>query len=65
MHKSVIGLIGIGVDFPEILKSLKIIGYTGAIDLDVIGAFSFPLSRQMGIAAESRGYINRSLRELK
>jgi sugar phosphate isomerase/epimerase len=53
-----------GVDFPKILKSLKIMGYTGAIDLDLIGAFTFPLSRQMGIAAESRGYINRCLRNL-
>jgi sugar phosphate isomerase/epimerase len=54
-----------GVDFPKILKSLKAIGYNGAIDLDVIGAFTFPLSRQMGITAESRGYINRCLQELK
>jgi sugar phosphate isomerase/epimerase len=54
-----------GVNFPKILKSLKAIGYKGAIDLDVIGAFTYPLSRQMGIAAETRGYINRCLQELK
>jgi len=36
-----------GVNFPKILKSLKAIGYKGAIDLDVIGAFTYPLSRQM------------------
>jgi sugar phosphate isomerase/epimerase len=53
-----------GVDFPKILKSLKAIGYDGAIDLDVIGAFTFPLSRQMGITAESRGYLHRCLQEL-
>ena len=53
-----------GVDFPKILKSLKKIGYEGAMDLDVIGAFTFPLSRQMGITAESRGYFNRCLQEL-
>lgn len=54
-----------GVDFPGLLKSLKKAGYNGAIDLDVIGAFTYPLSRQMGIAAETRGYINRCLQELK
>ena len=54
-----------GVDFPKILKSLKAIGYDGAIDLDVIGAFTFPLSRQMGITAESRGYLHRCLQELE
>jgi len=52
------------VDFPKILKSLKDIGYDKAIDLDVIGAFAYPLSRQMGIAAEARGYLNRCLQEL-
>ena len=54
-----------GVDFPKILKSLKAVGYNGAVDLDVIGAFTYPLSRQMGIAAETRGYIHRCLEELK
>ena len=54
-----------GVDFPKILRSLKTVGYNGAVDLDVIGAFTYPLSRQMGIAAETRGYINRCLQELK
>lgn len=54
-----------GVDFPKILKSLKSIDYDGAMSIDVIGAFTFPLSRQMGIAAESRGYFNRCLQELK
>ncbi len=54
-----------GVDFPKILKSLKAIGYNGALDLDVIGAFTYPLSRQMGIAAETRGYMNRCFQELK
>ena len=53
------------VDFPKILKSLKAIGYNGAVDVDVIGAFTYPLSRQMGIAAESRGYLNRCMQELK
>ena len=54
-----------GVDFPKFLKTLKTAGYKGAMNLDVIGAFTYPLSRQMGIAAESRGYINRCLQELQ
>lgn len=54
-----------GVEFPQILQSLKDVGYKGAMDLDVIGAFTFPLSRQIGITAESRGYFNRCMQELK
>jgi sugar phosphate isomerase/epimerase len=54
-----------GVDFPKFFKSLKAAGYKGAMDLDVIGAFTFPLSKQMGITAESRGYFHRCLQELK
>jgi sugar phosphate isomerase/epimerase len=52
------------IDFPKILKSLKDVGYDGAIDFDIIGAFTLPLSRQMGIASETRGYFNRCLQEL-
>jgi len=52
------------VNFPKILKSLKDIGYDKALDLDVIGAFTYPLSRQMGIAAEAKGYLNKCLQEL-
>ena len=53
------------LDFPEILKSLKRVGYDKAINFVVIGAFTYPLSRQMGIAAETRGYLNRCLQMLK
>jgi sugar phosphate isomerase/epimerase len=52
------------INFPEILQSLKEIGYKGALDFDIIGAFTIPLSRQMGIAAETRGYFRRCLQEL-
>ena len=51
--------------FPEILKALKKIGYDRDIDVLMIGAFTFPLSKQMGLAAECRGYLNRCLKELK
>ena len=53
------------IDFPKILQSLKKVGYDKAISLVMVGAFTYPLSKQMGIAAESRGYLNRCLQELK
>src|SRR5688572_16528554 len=52
------------VDVPAVLRELRDGGYTGAIDLEVIGAKSYPLARAMGIAAETRGYLNRVLQEL-
>lgn len=45
-----------GVDFPKILKSLKAIGYDGAIDLDVIGASATSRPRSLGCQAR---YISR------
>ena len=53
------------IDFFSILRRLKNIGYDKAVDTLNIGAFTYPLSRQMGLAAEARGYINRCLHELK
>jgi len=52
------------IDIPATLKALKEAGYDGVLDLEVIGAFTYPLSRQMGIAAEARGYLTRCLQEL-
>jgi sugar phosphate isomerase/epimerase len=52
------------VDIPATLRALKASGYTGPLNLEVIGAASYPLSRQMGIAAESRGYLHRCLQEI-
>jgi sugar phosphate isomerase/epimerase len=54
-----------GLNFPKILKSLKDAGYDKAVDFVMTGAFTYPLSGQMGIAAEARGYLNRCLQELK
>ena len=54
-----------GVDFPKILRLLKDVGYDKAVDLMMTGAFTYPLSRQMGIAGEARGYLNRCFQELK
>ena len=53
------------VNFYQILKLLKNIGYDKAVDVMMPGALTYPLSRQMGIAAEARGYLNRCLQELK
>jgi sugar phosphate isomerase/epimerase len=53
------------IDYPLILQSLKNVGYDKAISLCMVGAFTYPLSQQMGIAAESRGYLHRCLQELK
>jgi sugar phosphate isomerase/epimerase len=52
------------VDIPATLRALKSVSYTGPLNLEVIGAASYPLPRQMGIAAESRGYLHRCLQEL-
>lgn len=53
------------IDIMATLRAIKEVGYDKALDLEVIGAFTYPLSRQMGIAAEARGYLNRCLQELK
>lgn len=52
------------LDLPGILKALKGIGYAGPLNLEVIGAKEYPVSRAMGIAAEARGYLNRCLQEI-
>ncbi len=52
------------VDLLATLKALQEIGYTGPLNLEVIGAGGYELSRAMGIAAESRGYLHRCLQEL-
>ena len=53
------------LDWPKIIKRLRDVGYHGALNTQVIGAFTCPLSRQMGIAAEASGYLNRCLQNLK
>jgi sugar phosphate isomerase/epimerase len=52
------------VDIPSTLEALKDAGYAGPLNLEVIGAANYPLSRAMGIAAESRGYLHRCLQEV-
>jgi len=53
------------IDIPRTLRALTDAGYDKVLDLEVIGAFTYPLSRQMGIAAEARGYLHRCLKELR
>lgn len=52
------------LDLPPLLKKIHDSGYDGALDLEVIGAFTFPAGESMGIAAQSRGYIRRCLEEI-
>jgi sugar phosphate isomerase/epimerase len=52
------------VDIPATLRALKTVGYQGPLNLEIIGAGKYELSRQMGIAAESRGYLHRCLQEI-
>ena len=52
------------VDIPGVLRALADVGYQGALDLEVIGAKQYELSRAMGVAAETRGYLHRCLQEL-
>lgn len=52
------------VDLPATLRALQETRYTGPLNLEVIGARTYELSRAMGIAAESRGYLHRCLQEI-
>jgi sugar phosphate isomerase/epimerase len=52
------------LDLPGILRSLKETDYSGPVNLEIIGAKEYPLSRAMGLAAEARGYLHRCLQEI-
>jgi sugar phosphate isomerase/epimerase len=52
------------VAIPATLRALQEEGYAGPLNLEVIGASGYALSRAMGIAAESRGYLHRCLQEI-
>lgn len=52
------------LDLPGILKALNGTGYSGPVNLEVIGAKDYSVSRAMGIAAEARGYLHRCWQEL-
>jgi sugar phosphate isomerase/epimerase len=53
------------IDWVKILKNLKKVSYEGALNTHVLGAATYPLSRQMGIAAEGRGYLHKCLQEVE
>ncbi len=52
------------VDLPAVLSVLRAGGYQGFLDLEIIGAQGWDPVRQMGIIAESRGYLRRVLQEI-
>ena len=52
------------LDLPGILRALKKVGYKGVLDLEIIGSIGYELPQVMGIAAESRGYLYRCLKEM-
>jgi sugar phosphate isomerase/epimerase len=52
------------VKIPATLKALKDAGYVGPLNLEVIGAGGWELSRAMGIVAEAHGYLSRCLQEI-
>ncbi len=57
---------GMGVlDLPPLLERIVRSEYSGALDLEVIGAFDFSAGESMGIAAQSRGYLRRCMEEIE
>ncbi|MEM2905610.1 MAG: sugar phosphate isomerase/epimerase [Candidatus Bathyarchaeia archaeon] len=52
------------LDLPGILRALRRVGYRGVLDLEIIGAVGYELPRVTAIAAESRGYLHRCLKEM-
>jgi sugar phosphate isomerase/epimerase len=52
------------IDLAALLHILHAGNYAGFLDLEIIGAKDYPLSRAMGIAAESRGFLHRCVQEL-
>jgi sugar phosphate isomerase/epimerase len=50
------------VDLLGYMRVLREAGYRGPVDLEIIGAGEYELSRCATIAAESRGYLNACLR---
>jgi len=50
------------VDLPAYLRVLVEAGYDGPVNLEVIGASQYEVSRSAIIAAESRGYLNACLK---
>ena len=51
------------IDLPGYCRVLVEAGYDGPVNLEVIGAGEYPLSRCAVIAAESYGYLNACLKQ--
>jgi sugar phosphate isomerase/epimerase len=52
------------VDLPATLAALHSVGYTGPLNLEIIGAKDYTLAQAGSVAAEARGYLNRCLQEI-
>ncbi|WP_195909057.1 sugar phosphate isomerase/epimerase [Microlunatus sp. Gsoil 973] len=52
------------VDLPATLAALESVGYTGPLNLEIIGARDYTLAQASSVAAEARGYLNRCLQEI-
>ena len=52
------------IDLWGYFKAMVEGGYDGPVDLEVIGAGEYPLSRKAIVAAESYGYMNACLKAL-
>jgi sugar phosphate isomerase/epimerase len=52
------------IDLLGYLRVLQESGYTGPVDLEVIGAKEYPLERCCTIAAETRGHMQACLQAL-
>lgn len=52
------------INIPNVLKSIKEIGYKGYLSFECVGAGTYELPRVMALAAEHRGYVYRCLQEL-
>lgn len=54
-----------GIDLECVLRVFKSGGYTGPIDLEIIGTKEYPDWQAVAIAAESRGYLHRLMQTIE
>jgi sugar phosphate isomerase/epimerase len=52
------------VDLVAFFGALKEMGYDGPVNLEIIGALKYELWQAQSIAAESQGYLRRTMREV-
>ena len=52
------------IDLIAVLRALKDVDFDGPINLECAGALEYDLWQAASVAAESRGYLHRCMREL-